>query len=142
MTIYIPTEKYFAYLDINDEFGSEDEKLSILAHSINGMRRLDLVDYLYYGKEDIFQKEKIKYKFPEFPIDEKKLSSHGIAFQPSPGGMELYLWAHGFGQYPHQKFLSEELVFNPIQDIELPDLAILLYENFVKHYLKSQHNKK
>ena len=36
-----------------------------------------------------------------------------------------------------QKFLSEELVFNPIPDIELPDLAIILYEDYVRHNLKS-----
>ncbi len=135
MYIYIPTDIYYSAMDIDSEFSSSDEKLSIQAHSMNGMKRLNLVEDFIYGEKDIFLQENIMYRFLEYPINEQKLSEHGLSFQPTPGGMELYLWAHGFGHIPHQQFLNDKLIFEPIPDINLPESATILYEQLLKNML-------
>lgn len=139
MIIYIPTEIYFEAMGLTGEFLSHDEKINILAHSMNGLRRNDLIeDDFIYGDPIFFQQEKIKYKFgADFPMQENIFSDHGITFQPTPGGMELYLWAHGMGNITHFHFLDETLQFEGTIELTLPDTVDLLYKDLVEHLKKS-----
>lgn len=141
MYIYIPTESYYESMDLGFEFPDEERRLSILAHSMNGMKRLNLVEVFKYGKKAIFDQQDTKYKFPQFPIDEKQLSSHGITSEPSPFGMELFLWAHGLGHVPHQQFLSNDFVISPLEGIKLPQDVSILYRKLVEALQKTSLGK-
>lgn len=134
MFIYIPTEIYFEIMGIKKDFPNHNDRINILSHSMNGLRRNDLIeDNFTYGGPEFFKQEKIKYRFgPDFAIRENILSDHGITFQPTPGGMELYLWAHGMGQITHFQFLDSNLELETIQEINLPDTIDLLYKDLIE----------
>lgn len=140
MYIYIPTEDYYSASGINSDYTDENEKLNLLTHSINGLRRSDLIHETYtFGNAEVFKKYGIKYRLGEqFPLNEDVLSNHGIAFQPTPGGMELYLWVHGLGQYNHFKFLDNELPIELIEGINIPSNVEILYKDFVDNVQKSR----
>ncbi len=141
MYIYMPTESYYNAMDLGSEFSNDDQKLSILAHSMNGMKRINLVEIFKYGEKDIFVQQDMMYKFREYPIDEKQLSPHGITFEPSPFGMELFLWAHGLGHIPHQQFLNNNLDISRLKGINLPQDASILYRHLVEKRQKAYLGK-
>jgi len=141
MYIYLPTKSYYDTMDLTSEYSDDEQKLSILAHSMNGMKRLNLVEIFKYGKKDIFLHESIKYKFPDYPIDERQLSRHGITFEPSPFGMEIFLWAHGLGNVPHQQFLNKSLNISSLKGINFPQDASILYGSLVEKMQKTYEEK-
>ena len=133
MFIYIPTETYFSMMGILDDYPHHNERINILSHSMNGIRRNDLIeDNFTYGGKELFELDMIKYRFPEYPLHEAILCDHGITFQPTPGGMELYLWANGLGRYTHFQFLDENIQVEVVQDIVFPEKIEILYEVFIK----------
>lgn len=142
MYIYIPTSIYYSVMELDLEFPSDDDKINILAHAMNGLKRADLIANFTYGNKDIFLQDKIKYRFPEFPVKEEQLAEHGITFKPTPGGMELYIWAHGLGHFTHFQFLDNKLQFDPIPDIKLPDKVVILYEEFIENDLRAMREKR
>ena len=86
--------------------------------------------------------ENFMYKFLGYPADEEQLSWHGITFEPSPFGMELFLWAHGMGYVPHQQFLNNKLEIWPLDGINLPQNASILYKKFVEKKQKEYEENK
>ncbi|MCK4829248.1 hypothetical protein KA005_76700 [bacterium] len=138
MLIYIQTPEYYIAMDLDSEFKNEDEKLNILAHSMNGLKRSELIDnYTYGNKEAIIKSHQ---KFPNFMVCEDELSEHGITFQPTPGGIELYLWAHGLGHITHFRFLDPEIEFKTSGDIKLPERKTILYSALVEHRMSISQN--
>lgn len=73
-----------------------------------------------------------QYRFPEFPLDERILKEHGIAFQATPGGMELFLWVHGLGHCSHFKFLDDSLKIDIIESAETLEDTEILYGGYVQ----------
>ena len=139
MLIYLPTELFYNLMNMFDEYPSPNERINILSHSMNGLRRADLIEDNYtYGGPEAFKQDSIKCRIDDFPLREEILCEHGITFQPTPGGMELFLWAHGLGQFTHFQFLDEGLKIDTFPNMELPDRADILYEDFIKHL---QENK-
>jgi hypothetical protein len=137
MFLYIPTDSYFESMPVAKELVDFDDKITILAHSMNGLKRNDLIGENYiWGERRNFSYDSWKHRFSEFPFDEKKLQEHGIAFHPTPGGMELFLWVHGSGHYSHLKFLDETLQIEFIEGFEEMKDAKILYDGFVRHKQK------
>ena len=130
MLLYIPTASYFEAMGIDQDFSFFNYGINVLSHSMNGLRRADLIEDQYvFGNESNFLVEVWKYRFPQFPIDETILKEHGISFQPTPGGMELFLWVHGLSDYSHFNFLDDELQIDTIENVNhLSDVNILYLE--------------
>lgn len=134
MLIYIQTAAYYSAMGPLFIHENDEDRISILAHSMNGLRRNDLIEDTHtYGAPNHFTPLQIKIGSQWYGINEKILCDHGITFQPTPGGMELYLWAHGHGHLNHFRFLDKNLPLSPVECVELPDGAGLLYEDLVKH---------
>jgi hypothetical protein len=47
----------------------------------------------------------------------------GLEVQPSPLGVELFLWAHGLANRPIDAFLDPMLQFAPFPEITIPSDA-------------------
>lgn len=132
MILYIPTASYFSAMNIDHIFPVFDDKINMLSHSMNGLRRNDLIEDKYlFGKPQNFIIIPWQYRFPEFPFDEKILKEHGIAFQPTPGGMELFLWVHGLGHCSHFKFLEDSLKIEIIDSAGTIEATEILYMSYV-----------
>ena len=139
MFIYLPTELFYRLMNIFEEYPNPNARLNILSHSMNGLRRADLIEDNYiYGGPEFFKQDLIKCRIDDFPMREEILCDHGITFQPTPGGMELFLWAHGLGQFTHFQFLDEELKIESFPNMELPGKVDILYEDFIKHLQKTK----
>ena len=111
-----------------------------MAHSMNGLKRNDLIDDKYtYGAPEHFIPQRLTVDSLAFMADERVLCEHGISFQPTPSGMELYLLAHGLGDSNHFQFLDESLVLEPIQGVQLPDNTDLLYRGLLEHFQNTGH---
>jgi len=134
MMLYIPTASYLEVMGIEKDIIVSDYGINILAHSMNGLRRNDLIESQYVlGNQSNFLAMPWEYRFPEFPIDEKILQEHGIAFQPTPGGMELFLWVHGLSYCSHFKFLDGSLKFDPAKNVKMLEDTKILYLSYVQH---------
>ncbi|NQU26583.1 MAG: hypothetical protein HQ567_35310 [Candidatus Nealsonbacteria bacterium] len=135
MIIYIPSKAYFTAME-PILLGSEySENINVLAHSMNGLRRNDLIEDKYtYGSPQHFANQRITLELQCFIADEKVLCEYGISFQPTPSGMELYLCVHGFGDLNHFNFLDADLNLNPVGEVRLPNNVELLYRDILKHF--------
>lgn len=133
MQIYIKTATYYAAMEPLFVQANDKDRISILAHSMNGLRRSDLIEDKYtYGAPEHFSPLLIVKGSQRYGVNTKILSDHGITFQPTPGGMELYLWAYGLGQANHFSFLDKGLSLPPVDSVQIPDSADLLYEDAIK----------
>ncbi len=135
MIIYIPSKTYYTAMEPLLLASEDSDNISVLAHSINGLRRNDLIEDKYtYGSPEHFAQQRIRVNAQDFVVDEKVLCEHGISFQPTPSGMELYLWAHGLGDRNHFCFLDESLILEPVEEVQLPSNVELLYKDLLQHF--------
>jgi hypothetical protein len=114
MEIFIPMSLYLEVMEFSQK---EIEKVNNLAgHSIFGIQKEDLIAADFrYGKTEFLK---------EF---NSKINAPGIMFKPTYLGVELMMWAYGFGQNDIEDFFSKEIVFN--NELEFK------YENsFPTHY--------
>ncbi len=140
MIIYIPSEIYYSGMGSLLMASDDGEKVSVLAHSMNGLRRNDLIEDEYvYGERECFLTRKLRSGSKDFRLNKRVLREYGISFQPTHSGMELYLWAHGFGDRDHFQFLDVSLALDPIGAVQLPNNAELLYEGIIE-FLKETAN--
>lgn len=105
--IFIPIRIYAISMDCESE---EQTKLwGLLYHIMHGMHREDLIEgrWSYGGPEDL--KQTFGFAVPEA----------GIIFCPSGTGIELYLWAHGYGDFLPNKFLSEEFPLSVMEGVPI-----------------------
>lgn len=98
LKIFIPIDTYINAMDFVDV--EMNEISNIINHSIFGLVKEDLIDsFFQFGNQEYIQKT-----FPE-------ADSAGMILQPSPLGIELFLWAYGKGQTKIQDFLKDALKF-------------------------------
>lgn len=141
MIIYIPIETYLIGMGSLLIQSDDKKRINVLAHSINGLRRNDLIEDEYvYGKRKHFLEKRLKMGMKDFTLNESALCEYGISFQPTPGGMELYLWAHGLGESDHFQFLNETLSLEAIDEVQLPSKVDLLYQG-IPEYLQKDRDK-
>ena len=133
MMLYIPTVSYFEAMGIDQDLSFFNFGINVLSHSMNGLRRNDLIEDQYvFGEKSNFLVDVWQYRFPQFPINQMILKEHGIAFQPTPGGMELYLWVHGLSDYSHFNFLDDKLQIDSIEDVKLLNDVNIFYLEYVR----------
>ena len=60
------------------------------------------------------------------------MKDHGIAFQPTPGGIELFLWVHGFSDCSHFNFFDDTLQIDSIDNVKLLNDVNILYLEYVR----------
>lgn len=88
--------------------GESKERSNILTHSIVGLAKENLIDDDYqYGSAEHLKKK--------YPLAE----SAGTILQPSPLGIELFLWAYGLGKNSLAVFLRDETKFELDSTIQL-----------------------
>src|SRR5690606_22697297 len=84
MEIFISYETYAQAMDFTSE---EIENFhTLMQHSIWGLNKEELIATFQYGSEDSL---KSRYK---------SANKAGILVQPSNLGIELFMWAYGYGQ--------------------------------------------
>ncbi len=104
LEIFIPSKTYFLAMDF------EKAELSIAAnvftHSIWGLCKEELIHsgFMYGGIDHI------KKGF-------KDATSDGLLFQPTQIGIELFMWAYGYGNKDPNDFFKNTILFPNDQDI-------------------------
>ncbi len=134
MVIYIPSRTYYSAMGSLLQ-ASKDTEINMLTHSINGLKRNDLIEDKYtLGSPQNFIDQNLRIDSQEFAVNEKVLSEYGISFRPTPSGMELYLWAHGLGDRNHFQFLDGSLNLDIIDEVQLPSNADLLFKDLREYF--------
>lgn len=105
MEIYIPFSSYKNSMDFNSE--EMEEFHSLMVHAIWGLNREELISTFKYGPPNFLN------------LDVKKHKEHGIIIQPSILGVELFMWAFGFGRNHSIEFLSPKMEFNTTEKIPI-----------------------
>jgi len=106
LRVFIPFDSYSISMDFTGKEMQEFE--NILNHSILGLLKESLIDNFYqFGGVDFISKE--------FPSADKP----GIILQPSPIGIELFLWAYGHGQNSIRDYLTDKVKFDIDEKIKI-----------------------
>jgi len=109
MQLYIPYSTYEIAMDFA---GNEEDqvKSDLMSHSIIGLHRLGLVENCRYGPLDHIQKVYSNAK------------EGGIIITPAALGVELLMWAYGYGQMPINNFLRSSTLLYDDQNIKISDV--------------------
>lgn len=105
MELFISFTTYIQAMDFTKE--EINNFHNIMAHSIWGLNKEDLIDEFQYGPADFIQKE-----YPD-------AKESGIILQPTNLGVELFMWAYGQGQRKNNDFFLPEIKFNNDQNIKI-----------------------
>jgi len=105
LQVYLPYSTYFEAMDFNDiEY---KEVWNILSHSTWGLNKEQLISDFSFG-----QKDHLIAKFPQ-------ANNEGIVFKPSKLGVELFLWANGYGKEEANIFFLSETKFKNDNNIKI-----------------------
>jgi hypothetical protein len=110
MEFYMPYLTYFAALDFSEE--EMPNSLFIMEHSVVGLMKEKLIEDYRYGPAESLQKTF------------KDASDAGIIFEPSMLGVELFMWAYGYGQKQNNDFFLKETEFHNNLKITLDQIVI------------------
>ena len=106
LKVFIPIDTYINAMDFVEL--ELNEISNIINHSIIGLVKEGLIDgHFQFGNQEHIQKI-----FAE-------ANSAGMILQPSPLGIELFLWAYGKGQTQIHHFLKDNLSFHVDDNINL-----------------------
>lgn len=104
LQIFLPFNTLYNAMDFTKEEASDWNNL--LAHSMWGLNKEELITGFSYGGL-----EHIKKKF-------KNSTDGGIIFQPTKQGVDLFMWAFGYGQKSPNDFFLKETEFPT--DLKIP----------------------
>jgi len=105
LQIFLPFDTLYNAMDLTKE---ESENWSnLLAHSIWGLNKEELITGFSYGSV-----EHIKKKF-------NNAKDSGIIFQPTKQGVDLFMWAFGYGQESSNNFFIKKSKFTTDSKIEI-----------------------
>jgi hypothetical protein len=103
MEIYIPFSSYINAMDYTtEEMGNFD---SLMTHSLWGLYKEELIENFSYGSA-----ESLKINF-------SGANESGFIIQPSNLGIELFMWAFGYGQKSNRAFFIPSTEFKTDQKI-------------------------
>ncbi len=105
--LFIPASVYMSAMD----FQHGENPVILVQHVMHGLHTEALIAEWAVGHATHLEQV---LKVAEF-------QSYGIAFGPSSVGMELYLWAHGFGSVSPGDFLTCDLVPMRSEAITIPE---------------------
>lgn len=103
LEIFIPIETFYDAMDFTKEEAENWE--TFLSHVMWGLNKEDLITGFSWGSKDVMKKSFIC------------ADSNGIIFQPTKMGIELFMWAFGYGQKNPNDFFMEDIIFST--DIEI-----------------------
>lgn len=105
LEIYLPYATFYYAMNFTEFEGVNWE--NIMNHVMYGLNKEDLVTNFFNGEKD-----KLKNRF-------KDVTEDGIIFQPTKHGLELFVWAYGYGQKNTNAFFSTELNFDNEHELEI-----------------------
>ena len=105
LELFVPINTYYSAMDFSkDEMPNSG---NLLVHSIWGLDREGLIENFAYGNEEFLKSKGADVK------------GHGILFRPTILGIELFLWAYGFGQLNIDSFFKDSVTFPNNQSIKI-----------------------
>lgn len=104
LQIYLPFETLYNAMDFTKEEASNWQ--NILPHSIWGLNKEELITGFSYGGLEHIKK------------DFKNANNAGIIFQPTKQGVDLFMWAFGYGQEDPNNFFLNKTEFPT--DLKIP----------------------
>ena len=106
LEIYIPIDTYVKAMDFSEE--EVNRLFELTPHILFGLSNIGLIENNFqYGPRESMIK---RYSNAE---------NYGIIVQPSQMGVELFMWAYGYGLEPLTSFFDTSLKFNPIKEITI-----------------------
>lgn len=106
LEIFIPFDTYEKALAFSEE--EQNRRSELTSHILFGLSNNDLIENSFlYGPQ-----ESLLIRYP-------KADKPGIIVQPSLIGVELYMWAYGYGLEPLTSFFNKSLLFKPIEGIQI-----------------------
>jgi hypothetical protein len=102
--MFIPMQTYYQAMDFtNDEIPNI---ANLMSHSMFGLVKEDLIgQHFNYGGVEYLKKF-----FSEVP-------NQGIIFYPTALGVELMMWAYGYGKKPLSDFFNNDIKFENEKEI-------------------------
>lgn len=105
LQLFISNETYFNAMDFTKDEGQNWGNL--MSHSVWGLNKENLIGDFASGDIDHLKK-----KF-------SAVKSNGILISPSKIGVELFMWAYGYGQNNPNDFFNSSIKFNDEQSIKI-----------------------
>lgn len=105
MEIFMPYPTYYNALDFSEE--EMPNSMFLMEHAVVGLFKERLIEDYTYGPT-----EHLKKRFEE-------AAEAGIIFEPSMLGVELFMWAYGFGQVQNNDFFLPDIEFKNNLNIKL-----------------------
>lgn len=104
LEIYIPVDTYVKAMDFSEE--EVNRLLELTPHILFGLSNIGLIEnnFQYGPRESVIKRY-------------SNADNYGIIVQPSQMGVELFMWAYGYGLEPLTSFFDSTLIFNPIEGI-------------------------
>lgn len=107
MQAYVRLDTYHKAMAFDRKESSREAV--ILGHVLAGLARESLIDGRYrFGEQSHLE------------ILSREAPAPGIIFQPTPFGLEVFLWAYGKGDAPANKFLDPRTKFRPLEGVVIP----------------------
>lgn len=110
LQLFVPITTYVEAMDFSAE--EIPNIWNLMIHSIWGLNKEELIDKFLYGGIDFV---KTRYK---------EATQTGIIFQPTTLGVELLMWAFGYGQQDINHFFDSGIIFNNDQKIKIGETVI------------------
>ena len=105
LELFVSMETYYHAMDFTEE--ENKNWTNLLAHSVWGLNKEDLLTHFRYGNQEFIKKQ----------FDQA--TEAGILFQPTKLGVELFMWAYGQGQLESNHFFDKQIVFTNEQEIKI-----------------------
>lgn len=103
MELFISYETYIQAMDFTSQEIANFHTL--MQHSIWGLDKEELIATFRYGSKEYLES---RYQ---------NANKAGIIIQPSNLGIELFMWAYGYGQQAINSFFNKNIEFNNVQNI-------------------------
>lgn len=120
LRVFIPITSFVSNMDFSQSEIAQFEVF--LSHIFNGLHGESLIGMGWvYGNPDFIREQ----------IGDVSIDTPGVTFIPSAAGVELFLWAFGFGQKPYEYIFNDE--FSPqildesLKDIECKKIISAVY---------------
>lgn len=106
LEIYIPIDTYVKAMDFSEE--EVNRLFELTPHILFGLSNIGLIEnnFQYGPRESMIKRY-------------SNADNYGIIVQPSQMGVELFMWAYGYGLEPLTSFFDTSLKFNPIKEITI-----------------------
>lgn len=105
LQLFMTYETYYSAMDFTEEEGQN--WVNLMSHSVWGLNKESLISDFSYGNIDHLKK-----KF-------SAVKNNGILMIPSKIGVELFMWAYGYGQNDPNDYFKSSIKFNDEQTIKI-----------------------